>query len=146
MALSMLQRKPDSGLGNIRSSPADPSRNIYFVLLAAQLALTVAGAFIVFSATRTRTADDEKNRLCRPSSYGNSLADWARMNVRGSRNTAAFSTEPDVKAWTDAIAVNPARIPPGYPNSAELDDAVGRLGRYVGPGVTRLAELGGLTG
>jgi rod shape determining protein RodA len=53
----MLQRKPDSGLGNIRSSPADPSRNIDWVLLAGQLALTVAGCFIVFSATRTRTAD-----------------------------------------------------------------------------------------
>jgi rod shape determining protein RodA len=53
----MLQRKPDSGLGNIRSSPADPSRNIDWVLLAGQLALTVAGTFIVFSATRTRTAD-----------------------------------------------------------------------------------------
>ena len=57
MGLSMLQRKPDSGLGNIRSSPADPSRNIDWVLLAGQLALTVAGCFIVFSATRTRTAD-----------------------------------------------------------------------------------------
>jgi rod shape determining protein RodA len=57
VALSMLQRKPDSGLGNIRSSPADPSRNIDWVLMAGQFALTVAGCFIVFSATRTRTAD-----------------------------------------------------------------------------------------
>jgi rod shape determining protein RodA len=57
MGLSMLQRKPDSGLGNIRSSPADPSRNIDWVLLTAQTALTVAGCFIVFSATRTRTVD-----------------------------------------------------------------------------------------
>ena len=57
MGLSMLQRKPDSGLGNIRSSPADPSRNIDWVLLSAQVALTVAGCFIVFSATRVRTAD-----------------------------------------------------------------------------------------
>jgi rod shape determining protein RodA len=57
MGLSMLQRKPDSGLGNIRSSPADPSRNIDWVLALAQLALTVAGCFIVFSATRTRTVD-----------------------------------------------------------------------------------------
>jgi rod shape determining protein RodA len=53
----MLQRKPDSGLGNIRSSPADPSRNIDWVLLLAQLVLTVGGCFIVFSATRTRTVD-----------------------------------------------------------------------------------------
>src|SRR3954464_10048704 len=57
MGLSMLQRKPDSGLGNIRRSPADPSRNVDWVLLAAQVALTVAGCFIVFSATRVRTAD-----------------------------------------------------------------------------------------
>jgi rod shape determining protein RodA len=57
VALSMLQRKPDSGLGNIRSSPADPSRNIDWVLLTGQLALAVAGSFIVFSATRTRTLD-----------------------------------------------------------------------------------------
>ena len=57
MGLSMLQRKPDSGLGNIRSSPADPSRNIDWVLLTGPVALTVAGCFIVFSATRTRTAD-----------------------------------------------------------------------------------------
>jgi rod shape determining protein RodA len=57
MTLQMLQRKPDSGLGNIRSSPGDPSRNIDWVLLLAQSALTVIGCFIVFSATRTRTAD-----------------------------------------------------------------------------------------
>ncbi len=57
MGLSMLQRKPDSGLGNIRSSPADPSRNIDWVLLAGQTALTIFGCFIVFSATRVRTAD-----------------------------------------------------------------------------------------
>jgi rod shape determining protein RodA len=57
VGLSMLQRKPDSGLGNIRSSPADPSRNIDWVLMLAQAALTVAGCFVVFSATRVRTAD-----------------------------------------------------------------------------------------
>jgi rod shape determining protein RodA len=57
MGLSMLQRKPDSGLGNIRSSPADPSRNIDWVLMLAQMVLTVGGCFIVFSATRVRTPD-----------------------------------------------------------------------------------------
>ncbi len=57
MGLSMLQRKPDSGLGNIRASPAAPGRNIDWVLLTAQGALTVIGCFIVYSATRTRTTD-----------------------------------------------------------------------------------------
>ena len=49
----MLQRRPDSGLGNIRSSPGDPSRNIDWILLGAQVLLTVAGCFVVYSATRT---------------------------------------------------------------------------------------------
>ncbi|MGI9030625.1 MAG: FtsW/RodA/SpoVE family cell cycle protein [Ilumatobacteraceae bacterium] len=57
MAVSMLQRKPDSGLGNIRASPASPRRNIDWTLLTAQGVLTVAGCFVVYSATRTRTGD-----------------------------------------------------------------------------------------
>ena len=58
MTSSLLSRKPDSGLGNIRSSPADPSRNIDWVLMAAQFALTIIGCFIVFSASRTRVTED----------------------------------------------------------------------------------------
>jgi rod shape determining protein RodA len=58
MATSFLSRKPDSGLGNIRASPADPSRNIDWVLMTVQFALTSIGFFIVFSASRTRVFDD----------------------------------------------------------------------------------------
>ncbi|MGI9644294.1 MAG: FtsW/RodA/SpoVE family cell cycle protein [Ilumatobacteraceae bacterium] len=58
MATSFLSRKPDSGLGNIRASPADPTRNIDWVLLTVQIALTVIGCFIVFSASRTRVLED----------------------------------------------------------------------------------------
>ena len=58
MATSFLTRKPDSGLGNIGASPADPSRNIDWVLMSVQVVLTVAGCFVVFSASRTRVVDD----------------------------------------------------------------------------------------
>ena len=58
MATSFLSRKPDSGLGNIGASPAAPSRNIDWVLMAVQFALTVIGCFVVFSASRTRINDD----------------------------------------------------------------------------------------
>ena len=58
MATSFLARKPDSGLGNIGASPADPSRNIDWVLMSVQVILTVAGCFVVFSASRTRVVDD----------------------------------------------------------------------------------------
>ena len=51
MALTFLTRKPDSGLGNIRSSPGDPSRNVDWVLLGTQGILTVIGCCIVYSAS-----------------------------------------------------------------------------------------------
>ena len=101
------------------------------------------GAALTGYVEATRVDDADKNGLCSPSSYGNSLADWARMNVRGARNTAAFAAEPDIKQWTDRIAVNPARIPPEHPGSPALADAVDRLGHYLGPGVARLADLSG---
>jgi rod shape determining protein RodA len=58
VSLTFLQRKPDSGLGNIRSSPGDPSRNVDWVLLLTQGALTVIGCAIVFSASRTQLDND----------------------------------------------------------------------------------------
>ena len=65
MSLSMLQRKPDSGLGNIRSSPADPSRNIDWILLVGQVLLTTIGCFVVYSATRTLAGIDPYNFVTR---------------------------------------------------------------------------------
>lgn len=88
--------------------------------------------------------DAEKNRLCPPSSFGNTLEDWARMNVLGTRSAAAFGSEPDVRAWSDRVALNPARVPPGHPGSPALDDARERLARWTGPGTARLAALAGM--
>jgi rod shape determining protein RodA len=58
MALTFLGRKPDSGLGNIRSSPGDPWRNIDWVLLVTQGVLTVVGCFVVYSASWTTVTGD----------------------------------------------------------------------------------------
>ena len=101
------------------------------------------GAALAGHVEATRDDDDEKNRVCRPSSFGNSLVDWARMNVLGSRNVAAFAAEPDLKAWSDRVALNPARVPPDHPRTPELDDAVARLQAATGPGIERLARLSG---
>ena len=102
------------------------------------------GAAITGYVEATRDDDAEKNRLCPPSSYGNTLVDWAQMNVMGLRNSASFSSEPDIKAWADSVALNPARVPPDHPGSPALDDALGRLQASLPGGVARLAELGGL--
>lgn len=58
MNLSLLQRKPDSGLGNLRSSPADPWRNIDWVLLLTQAALAVIGCMVVYQTSRNRVPGD----------------------------------------------------------------------------------------
>ncbi|PUA79900.1 NAD(P)-binding protein [Nocardioides currus] len=102
------------------------------------------GAALTGYVEATRTDDAEKNRLCPPSNYGNSLADWAAMTVRGARATATFSAEPDIKEWADGVALNPARVPAGHPPSAALDDARARLAEHGGPGTANLAALGGL--
>lgn len=99
------------------------------------------GAALVGYVEATREDDDEKNRLCPPSPYPNSMAEWARMNVLGARNAMSFSAEPDIKEWADRVPLNPARIPPGHPASAALDDARERLATHTRPGLARLAEL-----
>jgi rod shape determining protein RodA len=52
-----MQRKPDSGLGNIKSSPSAPSRNIDYVLLFAQGALSIIGLMVIYSASHTKFSD-----------------------------------------------------------------------------------------
>jgi hypothetical protein len=104
------------------------------------------GAALAGYVEATREDDVEKNRLCPSTPYPNTLAEWAAMTVLGTRAAMSFGAEPDIKAWADRVALNPARVPPDHGGSAELDDALGRLQTHMGPGLTRLAELGGVSG
>jgi hypothetical protein len=81
--------------------------------------------------------------LCPPTPLPDTLAGWATMNVLGTRASMSFGSEPDIKAWADRVALNPARVPAGYARSPALDDALGRLQSSVGPGLDRLAGLSG---
>jgi hypothetical protein len=99
------------------------------------------GAALIGYVEATREDDGEKNRLCPPSPYGNSMAEWARMNVLGTRAAMSFSAAPDIKVWSDQVALNPARIPTGHAGSAALDNARERLATHALPGLARLAEL-----
>ncbi len=97
------------------------------------------GAALVGYVEATRTDDAQKNRLCPPSSYGDTLADWAAMNVRGIRAAASFGSEPDIKAWADAVALNPARMP--TEQAGDVAEALTRLQAAVPRGLARLDEL-----
>jgi hypothetical protein len=100
------------------------------------------GAALAGYVEATRDDDAEKNLLCPPTPYGNTPATWATMNVLGARATMSFGSEPDIKAWADTVALNPARIPQDY-ESADLDDALSRLQTHTQPGLARLVELSG---
>ena len=97
------------------------------------------GAALVGYVEATRHDDEEKNRLCPPSPYGNSMREWARMNVLGTRAAMSFSAEPDIKEWSDRVALNPARIPPGHAGSPALDEARAQLAAHTRPALDRLA-------
>jgi len=99
------------------------------------------GAALAGYVEATRSSDEERNALCRPSPYPNSLSDWARMNVVGLQNAAVFGSAPDVAEWATRVAINPSRVAPDHPGSAALDDARGRLQEHVGPGLARLSEM-----
>jgi hypothetical protein len=85
--------------------------------------------------------DTTKNRLCPPSPYSNTPADWARMQVLGNRASMAFSAHPGIKAWADRVSLNPARIPPDMTDSPALTAAVERFRKHVGAGMARMAQL-----
>jgi hypothetical protein len=102
------------------------------------------GAALAGYVEATRDDDAEKNRLCPPTPYGNSMAGWARMNVLGARAAASFGSEPDIKDWASRVPLNPARIPLEHPGSAALDDALARLQLHTPAGLARLAELSGV--
>jgi hypothetical protein len=99
------------------------------------------GAALVGYVEATRDDDAEKNRLCPPSPFPDTLAGWARMNLLGTRAAMTFSAEPDIKDWSDQVALNPARVPPGHPGSEALDSARERLALHTRPALARLAEL-----
>jgi hypothetical protein len=101
------------------------------------------GAALAGYVEATRDDDTERNRLCPPNVYGNSLADWARMQVRGSRASARFSAEPDIAEWVNACALNPARVSVEQREQPAVQAAAARLAAHAPGGLARMAELAG---
>ena len=99
------------------------------------------GAALAGYVEATVDEDETKNRLCPPSPYSDTPADWARMQVLGNRASMAFAAHRGIKAWADRVSLNPARIPPEKAHSTALVAAVERFRKHVGAGMARMAEL-----
>src|SRR4051794_183332 len=89
----------------------------------------------------TRDDDRERNRLCPPNTLPDNPANWARMQVRGTVATRRYGAEPDIAAWTNGCALNPARIEPSQREDPTVQAAAARLADVADDGLTRLAEL-----
>jgi hypothetical protein len=90
----------------------------------------------------TRDDDRERNRLCPPNLYGNSAAEWARMQARGTAAAATFGAEADIAAWANACALNPARVDPARRDEPEVQAAASRLAASRDVGLARLVAFG----
>ncbi len=108
---------------------------------------TIRAGFPCFNAAlagyveATRDDDRERNRLCPPNTLPDNPSNWARMQVRGTLATRAFGAEPDIAAWANACALNPARIQPSQRDDPAIRDAVARVADSTARGLPRLAEL-----
>jgi hypothetical protein len=89
----------------------------------------------------TRDDDRERNRLCPPNTLPDNPANWARMQVRGTVAARTYGAEPDVAAWANACALNPARIEPSQRNEPAVQAAAARLSEHAERGLARMAEL-----
>ncbi len=102
------------------------------------------GAALIGYVEATVTGDERKNRLCRPSVLSSTLTEWAALQTLGYRAVQAFSSDPDVKAYADGLALNPARVGPEPPVGPEVDAAQERIRRYQEPGMARMAQFAGM--
>jgi hypothetical protein len=89
----------------------------------------------------TRDDDRERNRLCPPNTLPDTPASWATMQVRGTLALRTFNAEPDIAAWANRCALNPARIEDAQRDDPAVRAAAARLADHAGRGLTRLAEL-----
>ena len=89
----------------------------------------------------TRDDDRERNRVCPSNLFPDGLRSWAEMQVRGTLATRAFGAEPDIAAWANACALNPAKVEPAQRDDPEVQAVAARLGEIAPQGLTRLAEL-----
>ncbi len=91
----------------------------------------------------TRDDDRERNRLCPANTLPNSPPDWAWMQVRGTVAARSYGAEPDIAAWANGCALNPARIDPSRRDDPAVKAAAARLAGVAERGLARMAELAG---
>jgi len=98
-------------------------------------------AALVGYVEATRDDDRERNRVCPPNFFSNTPLDWAQMQVRGTRAARTYGAEPDIAAWANGCALNPARLDPSRRDDPAVLAAAARLADHAERGLAQLAAL-----
>jgi hypothetical protein len=108
---------------------------------------TIRAGFPCFNAAlagyveATRDDDRDRNRMCPSNTLPDTPASWATMQLRGTLATRAYGAEPDIAAWANGCALNPAKVEPSQRDDPAVQAASARLADHVEAGLSRLAEL-----
>ena len=67
------------------------------------------------------------------------------MQARGMSAGRTYAAEPDIAAWVNRCALNPARLDPARASDPAVNAALARLASVSERGLEQLAELAGLS-
>ena len=93
----------------------------------------------------TRDDGRDRNRLCPPNTIPDNTANWSEMVVRGSMAVRKYMAEPDIAAWANRCALNPARINEARSGDTNVKTASAHLANVMEPGLQRMAAFAGLS-
>ena len=80
-----------------------------------------------------------------PNTLPDTTASRARMQAWGAVAARTFGAEPDIAAWANSCALNPARIEASQRDDPAVQSATARLADVAERGLARLTELAGGT-
>jgi hypothetical protein len=144
--------------GTIRSDPgqvyvdctaaglrAVPARPIFeprrITLQSVRSGNTPFNAALIAFIEASRDDDVDKNRLCPPNPHMNAARDWLPATLITQRAQAAWSREPDLKAWLQRSRLDIARGIRDHLDDRRMQSALTRLTENREPAIANLERL-----
>lgn len=124
------------GLRNAPAMPIFKPRQI--VLQQVRHASPTFNAALLGFIEAHRDQDSDRNWLCPPNPYPNSIADWPGMVSRTWRVERRWLSEPDIAAWVAQSRLNLLRALPEHLDNPAVQSALNRYRTHVGSAIERL--------
>jgi hypothetical protein len=88
-----------------------------------------------------RADDAEKNRLCPPNPYPDSVTDWMAATAISQRAQNHWNADPELMAWMEGARLNAARGIGDHLTEPRMASALNRMFTYAEPAVANLERL-----